>query len=1458
MTTKKSLWKRILAAALSLTLSAGMFGGTAVSAQTADDQQQTMIDSFVNPGEDVDAKPMVRFWFPDAGAGLTTEELQALKNDPNVEEIAFGQEYLSMVTNYITSLYDAGFGGVELTMLADGSNYGSTLVGKIGWGTKAWTRVLCEALNTANHLGKGDGTDFKIDITMTAHWPLVIDNVDPNDDEQQQQLTYATQAVTAEELADGGKITLDLPTQKTADNKSGTFLFVDKFIGATFAKASQKEVTSQNPWGGGTTTTVKTVVDFDSLTEIPAVKKTDASSANGYAGYAGGVPSSDYIIQYEGVWYDGADLPSGVTGAIGPNGGEGYYTHTDKDGNYYLLVKDGAAFTEDVTVVREVTYSQTPFGKQERITIKVLDAEGTDIANTLTIYYDKNPVFVAHNENGGVEYCAANAVSGRDSFGIVTEEEAAADPSLTATERQYMDDWQYLYEVDAADVQAAMEAAGELAEGEQYVLIPVYRQGCGQVTSGGETIVMPHRTYVIDYYNEKGVQKVIDHWENNMLDIPVTVTTGETVTLREMLQANAGSSIFEDSLEMNTSGTAWSAYFIDPDNQAGDNAGYEGDFERYMGYEAAKYLPILAGMGSDNSEMDAKLNADLGTLKDELFNAEHSATVSDWAHSFGGGYRFQSSGDLSQSLNIDVVEADNGTLSQDGIQTAASTVNLRGDQYLSMEAITSTTPDPDFYQTMLELNMCFSGGINRVVLHGTAFSQSLNGYQNVWPGWAFCNVALGKGYGCWDNRQLYWDDVHLFSDYVTRVQGLLQQGAVKVPVMIVGSGGDWSALRDSGYHYNITIEDVLMMDEASPDRIRDGVLNPDGLAMDTIVLNNQSTVSNAAFLERLTEYAEKGVNVVLFGNTEYTSISGMQYGDLDPETTSIPENKTDAAVQEAFEKLESTPNVCRIADTAELVSFLDEHCDNTIRYDEDGLEATHLRDKADGTDYYFLLNYRYDGSSIRYGEVGEALDLSKTTGLDMTATVNVGFEPGDSLYRLDSYTGEITELQNFVDNGDGTVTVQLDIAAWDTTVLAVSSNQEAFAEAGAVKEMNTVENSVIDLTDADWNLTVDSYGPATDFDEDAAFQAHASKTIDVGTVKLGLWKDIIKLSEQEYMDLGITAEKLASEKVNDTLENGSQYISGIGFYTTNFSLDKATDKAVFRFEHRNTEKQNDAQVCQDMVTRVTVRNADGEEVFSTGAVNALSDEVELGALAAGDYTIEVKLVSTLRNREWIEGSAVHWRTYYLGSYGLTAASIATYDAQVTASAPESARVNENFVVAVTASSNIDDVRLYNAYDMSIGRKDVQVADNGNGTNTWYLTVSLGTVGKGRELKVVTRGEEGYYCDSGVRVSLDITSIPPAIEQFDLPETAVANRSFTFTAITDTTAAKVEVYNEYGMKMGMIGLSYRDVDGQRIWSGTMKIGTRGARTFTAYAKNVHGILSETGVSASVTVVPFAAV
>ena len=153
-----------------------------------------------------------------------------------------------------------------------------------------------------------------------------------------------------------------------------------------------------------------------------------------------------------------------------------------------------------------------------------------------------------------------------------------------------------------------------------------------------------------------------------------------------------------------------------------------------------------------------------------------------------------------------------------------------------------------------------------------------------------------------------------------------------------------------------------------------------------------------------------------------------------------------------------------------------------------------------------------------------------------------------------------------------------------------------------------------------------------------------------------------------------------------------------------------------------------------------------------------------------------------------------------------------------------------------------DVRLYNEYDMVVGPKSVAVADNGDGTKTWALILSAGTVGS-RTFRAVTKGSESYYEDSGVTVSIEITSVAPVLSSFDLPETAVANRTFIVKATTDMAATKISVYNEFGAKMGLRSLSYKVVDGQKVWTGVMAIGTKGDRTFTATAVNKYGVQSE---------------
>ncbi|MCI8497672.1 MAG: hypothetical protein HFE85_05425 [Clostridiales bacterium] len=44
-------------------------------------------------------------------------------------------------------------------------------------------------------------------------------------------------------------------------------------------------------------------------------------------------------------------------------------------------------------------------------------------------------------------------------------------------------------------------------------------------------------------------------------------------------------------------------------------------------------------------------------------------------------------------------------------------------------------------------------------------------------------------------------------------------------------------------------------------------------------------------------------------------------------------------------------------------------------------------------------------------------------------------------------------------------------------------------------------------------------------------------------------------------------------------------------------------------------------------------------------------------------------------------------------------------------------------------------------------------------------------------------------------------------------------------------------------MGVKSLSYKIVDGQKEWTAVMSIGTKGDRTFTAYAVNKFGAQSE---------------
>ncbi|MCI8497256.1 MAG: hypothetical protein HFE85_03255 [Clostridiales bacterium] len=142
----------------------------------------------------------------------------------------------------------------------------------------------------------------------------------------------------------------------------------------------------------------------------------------------------------------------------------------------------------------------------------------------------------------------------------------------------------------------------------------------------------------------------------------------------------------------------------------------------------------------------------------------------------------------------------------------------------------------------------------------------------------------------------------------------------------------------------------------------------------------------------------------------------------------------------------------------------------------------------------------------------------------------------------------------------------------------------------------------------------------------------------------------------------------------------------------------------------------------------------------------------------------------------------------------------------------------------------------------MGLKEVRKADNGDGTVTWTFKMAIGTAGKGRTLTLAIMDEEGSYTMTDASFTIDIAAVKPVTMSASIEETATVNEPVTLTVVTNTAANRINIYNEYGLKMGTMSQSYQDIDGERVWEVTMKIGTKGVRTFKVSAKNSAGDVS----------------
>lgn len=1077
--------KKLVCFLLALCLLCGMAYAASAEADSG------VIEHFLQPN--CLEKPMVRMWFPDGSAGL--------------------DEY-DTVQEQIEQLAEAGFGGVEVAYLADGSLFSNDDAAVYGWGTSAWNETLKKVLRAANAIEGG----FVVDITFTPHWPLCINTIDPNDAAASAIMTCSYTKVESLEQQ------LDLPGGlKTADAAKNPFVFTDTFDSAALVQVKSVD--------GGSL-----VLDEATMTDITAQVEPEGVEA-----WKAGIPDEEYFNAHAQEYGWSGDYESAVVSVFG-EGPENF------DAN-------------DETNVSPK-----------------MDSEFRRVRLADTQYY---PV-------------------------------AALDTVLTAEDIR----------------------GGESIEAGDWLVVAVYYRGTGQIFSdgafGGTSESMVNNLYVPNYLDASGIEVVADYWEKYILSDP---------ELKALMEENAAIAaeyggqpmIFEDSLEL-TGSPLWSAG-MEEKAAAYFGAGYDGLMSaRY----AVSRLSGLSFGGEDagdtgaSSEASGEASGEIGAasgeyaeLKNYLLATEHYGQVSQWAadNCCGYGFRVQYDADTlaADEANIDVIEGDNGSKG-DGLRQRASFKNLFGKTLLSMEAATGMeTYSLNWADVLIELSQNYSQGVNHVILHGSSYNKSGNGYNAQWPGWSGFGSGFADDYNA---RTAYWPWARSFTGYMARTQAVLQSGTQKQDLAVFSTG--WSELLNHGYCYDI-LSDALLAAAEDSSVSADGSIFSDGPGYRAVVISeSELSALGAENREKILTWAAAGLPVFVIGEAA-------------PDGCIAVSDKGDAL----------------------LAALEDAGIYAAAAYKAESLVAQHYRDETDGAEYYLLYNDYNSSGNENMLNAGIGQSLKAGAAIETSVTLHGSGVPVE----LDAVTGEIFRLTRYEDNGDGTITLPVALSSRETMIIGLVDEETAqrYATADAVVYGGESGRAALELGE-DWALTIYSKGP--DYGEEnvqgevTSLEDGLTRTIyydptaslwtelDMGSVSLGdgVWSAL-------EAPAALNAENFHSAKDALTMTD----VSGVGVYTRSFVLDEwdGTEAAVLALEHR-----------QDEIVSVSVNGV------SLGAFDNVTDCIDISAgLREGENEITVVLATTLLNRALAENEAFDGTQKHPGTqagpqeYGLSGACIRFYSVE---------------------------------------------------------------------------------------------------------------------------------------------------------------------------------------------------
>ena len=1276
--------RRIVPAVLLATTLAGSFyaapdaGARTGSDRAAGGSGGSVIEQFKTPT--AVAEPMVRAWWPDAGAGTSAFGLAT--TDQHLRDMA-GGGFGGMEIAYLSDQLDRipqsstlpesqrlGQPGVDQNMAQTGSgqccvDFSNAEAKRIGFGTESWQKVLTQIYRTANSLRGG----FVIDLTLSQHWPVAFNNIDPNDLGQHQHARTAFSAITTADVA-AGSMTVPRPAQRLWDLDNVPFVFADQYAAATIMKVESVSAT-------GTPT-----FSYASLTDVSALTSRKRNADGSPAGHAAGIMDRAWVnanpSRFTGTVTSGSPTISDVSSTNGAQRQAGSLLSGPGIPEGTQVVSVG---TNSLEMSNAATASAAGASIDARWNINTIDADWGPAPS--------NPKFKGKVDAEG--------------------------------NRRRMADWQHEYEtdIDRATLDAlgcAVRAPGSPMVPGDCVLFGTWHEGTGQTRSGGVNTVQYNREYVTSIYDVEGTESTIDFWENNILGTwkngAVTERLGNRKLIdliRDHAETFPHASLFEDSLEFSKpagTGNYWAPDVLE-------------EMSRRFGYNAARYAPVVAGGSSfDSSLADGQLPSnrvveDWTATLSEDFATNHVGALQNWAQRrLGYHFRVQDIGGTGVqhaqlATGVHETSADSGA-AENGRHVAGAAA-MTGSNWVTAESLTFTRDYTNPWVDVVKgLNLVWASGINRPEWHGTPYKVTFNGAFSAWPGWEFQHGSP-VGWGTFGPRQTYWDDVDELTDYVARTQAVLQGGTAKADLAVVRGSNEISSpsrnayslsgLLDAGWSYHVVDDRMLVLPSAV---VKHGRLNPDGPAYKAIVVNAVTRLK-VATVRQLIRFARADLPIVL-NNSDITRV----YGTNQPggNSTSLNGNN-DTALAAALAELRATENVYTL--TASTQADLNAQLKSAgvapdAAYSKPGLIALQREDDSRGgpRDYYYLYNSRAattlaaaaaagdtglrlastaseqagDRLVIGSGANQEAVTIAAIASPDpgapnanvtLTAPLEHPHASGDAVskqinasvtlrgsgqpYSLDAWTGDVTPIAHYTRQHDA-VTVNVTLDSQEATIIQTGADSRSLhatrASGGTVRFDDRGKRLLLRATEpgdytlslsdgrtrtirvtsvpaapdlsSGWSLKLESWGPNPNATDPTV---PLRTTVQFAANALGSWSN-----------LPATAEQLATLGVTSMSQ-----VSGIGYYRNTFQIPRdwrrQADGADLVFGHGNG----------DEVVAVTVN---GRRIDT---INQITRLVDIGRhLRAGSNTIEVELDTNLGNRV---GRATQ-------SYGLTSVKFLPY------------------------------------------------------------------------------------------------------------------------------------------------------------------------------------------------------